>query len=268
MKCEKCDAENSANSKYCNECGEKIIFTSEILVNDKIDIEEPLYQPINSLSDLLYTNTKSNEDVQSCLSDNSENKIDTYMYFRLVTNQKLILRCGKCNHVLQIDSKIVKTYTENSCCLNNKIICNSCHNVSSNFLEFDPEYAEIKKKLDASNNHAKIGCMVVIGMIIIAIIFAFSQCSSNKSSTTVTTATQEVVAYSTGEDAIKAELKSPSTTSFPWYDTSFVTDNSDGSYSVAAYVDAENSFGAKIRSNWSCTVDSSGNVSNIIIDSN
>ena len=73
------------------------------------------------------------------------------------------------------------------------------------------------------------------------------------------------------EDAVKLELKAPSTAKFPWFDESYITDNGDGTYIVSAYVDADNSFGAKIRNNFSCKVsneDGSGNgeVTNIFYD--
>jgi len=52
---------------------------------------------------------------------------------------------------------------------------------------------------------------------------------------------------------VKAYLKSPATADFPWADYT-ATPLGDGTYSVRSYVDAQNSFGATIRSNYTCVV--------------
>lgn len=56
------------------------------------------------------------------------------------------------------------------------------------------------------------------------------------------------------QDAVKANLKAPSSAKFPWYNESYITVSSDGNYVVQAYVDAENSLGAQIRSNFSVRI--------------
>lgn len=59
-------------------------------------------------------------------------------------------------------------------------------------------------------------------------------------------------AYVYAEEAVKQKLKSPSTAKFPYYDTDSLSKSSDGSYTISSYVDSQNSFGAMIRSQWSC----------------
>lgn len=56
-------------------------------------------------------------------------------------------------------------------------------------------------------------------------------------------------AYTMAKRAVEARLKAPATADFPWLNYT-VNQLSDGTYVVTSYVDAENSFGAKIRSNW------------------
>lgn len=56
---------------------------------------------------------------------------------------------------------------------------------------------------------------------------------------------------------IKQNLKAPSTADFERYSSSRVFKGTDG-YHVTMYVDAQNSFGAKIRSNFSCVVIKNG----------
>lgn len=62
-----------------------------------------------------------------------------------------------------------------------------------------------------------------------------------------------IEAYSMSQDFCRNNLKAPSTAKFPWV-APHVEDLGDGEYRVSSYVDAENSFGAKIRTNYICTV--------------
>lgn len=56
------------------------------------------------------------------------------------------------------------------------------------------------------------------------------------------------------ERYIKSQLKAPTTAKF----NTQVDENSDGTYTVSGSVDAQNSFGAMIRSDFSCTVQMNG----------
>lgn len=53
-------------------------------------------------------------------------------------------------------------------------------------------------------------------------------------------------AFTYSKELVKDQLKSPSSADFPFYDKSFVKEY-NGKYTVKAYVDAENSFGATVR---------------------
>ena len=55
------------------------------------------------------------------------------------------------------------------------------------------------------------------------------------------------------EDFVKDRLKAPSTADFPSYSDYTITGSGDD-YTVEGYVDAENGFGAMIRTDWTCTV--------------
>lgn len=50
---------------------------------------------------------------------------------------------------------------------------------------------------------------------------------------------------------VENQLKNPSSADFPWFDMSMVTRLSGGEYSIRAYVDATNSFGGEVRSQFS-----------------
>jgi hypothetical protein len=56
------------------------------------------------------------------------------------------------------------------------------------------------------------------------------------------------------EEAVSANLKAPSTASFAPYSSTEILDLGKWMYRVHSYVDAENSFGAHIRTPYSCTV--------------
>lgn len=57
---------------------------------------------------------------------------------------------------------------------------------------------------------------------------------------------------------IEKSLKAPSTAKFQSESTGTVYDNGNGNYEVSMWVDADNSFGAHIRSTFYCKVNHSG----------
>jgi hypothetical protein len=67
----------------------------------------------------------------------------------------------------------------------------------------------------------------------------------------------QVGAYQSCERAVKTTLKAPSTADFSGYSDSDIK-SAGNIYTVAGYVDSENSFGAKIRTDWNCQVRSTG----------
>lgn len=56
------------------------------------------------------------------------------------------------------------------------------------------------------------------------------------------------------KDAVKENLKSPSTAKFPLYDESYVIVLTNGSYNIKSYVDSENSLGGNIRTDFSVQI--------------
>jgi ribosomal protein L40E len=127
---------------------------------------------------------------------------------------------------------------------------------------------DIKKQAPKDIKANNIIGGIIFGIMLIGIIWLFYSCTHKSDGEAIdySVNNQSISAWVAATNAVQNELKSPSTANFPSYSNSYVTDNNDGTYSVSSYVDAENSFGAKIRSTWSCTVNSSGNVSNIVIN--
>lgn len=68
--------------------------------------------------------------------------------------------------------------------------------------------------------------------------------------------TNKFLAYNYAEEFVKDNLKSPSTAKFP--DTTekmnHITELGENEYQINSWVDSQNSFGAMIRSNFSCKI--------------
>jgi len=60
--------------------------------------------------------------------------------------------------------------------------------------------------------------------------------------------------YKATTGLVEQKLKAPSTAKFQEFDEKLVQDLGGDKYEVSGYVDSENSFGAKIRWDWHCTV--------------
>ncbi|WP_061342301.1 hypothetical protein [Clostridium botulinum] len=60
--------------------------------------------------------------------------------------------------------------------------------------------------------------------------------------------------YKATTGLVEQKLTSPSTAKFQEFDEKLVQDLGGDKYEVSGYVDSENSFGAKIRWDWHCTV--------------
>jgi len=76
---------------------------------------------------------------------------------------------------------------------------------------------------------------------------------------------RDFMAYDACTDAVSQQLKAPSSADFQGkLDVNYRTTGGDNII-VIGYVDAENSFGAKLRTDWTCTtsVDKNGNVSDV-----
>lgn len=55
-------------------------------------------------------------------------------------------------------------------------------------------------------------------------------------------------------DVVESRLRAPSTASWAWLDDEKVARAADGTFTVRSYVDAQNGFGAQIRTRYTCVV--------------
>jgi hypothetical protein len=99
---------------------------------------------------------------------------------------------------------------------------------------------------------------VIVLVAVIAALFAVMVAlrgSFNGAGSTATPATQGGNPYTVWricQERVAAELKAPSTADFPGYDERSIS-HSGVDWFVTSYVDAQNSFGAKLRTHYTCT---------------
>ena len=96
---------------------------------------------------------------------------------------------------------------------------------------------------------AKVGPVLLVGFAGLLVWGAFASKNRDKCD-------DKIGAFVMSQSFVKDRLKAPSTASFPYItdDGVSVTKQEGCSYSVRAYVDAQNSFGAKIRTRYSVNV--------------
>jgi len=101
------------------------------------------------------------------------------------------------------------------------------------------------------------GCLsvLIIAVVLISVMF-FLGIFSDGSSTDNSTSTNKFLAYDYAEQFVKKELKSPSTADFPGFSEKkeHISDMGGGRYKISSWVDSQNSFGAQIRTSFSCII--------------
>ena len=122
----------------------------------------------------------------------------------------------------------------------------------------DPTGKERQKKKHTTQGC--LGCLGVLGvLVILAIFFGDSGTSPSRRAEE-----REAGAYTTCQNAVKARLQAPGTAKFPWGYTGYIDNLGGGTYRVRRYVDAYNTFGTKVRTNFTCTVQLSGGLWRLI----
>lgn len=125
-------------------------------------------------------------------------------------------------------------------------------------ITLDDESPKEENKKEGSQN-TKIGCIIFVILLVLLCVWLGS-CARSCSSEDEEKADEPdaISAYYMSHQFMEKQLKAPSTAKYPRYDENFVKDLGDGRYTVDAYVDAENSFGAMIRTNYTCTLKYAG----------
>lgn len=144
--------------------------------------------------------------------------------------------------------------------------------------EISPEqrkkiYEEEKAKESAAaaadvSNAARgcFGCFTLVVFIIVVFLMTRSPSESpqerERRRSDDALAQRKMEAFRAAESLIRQQLKAPSTAEFPspvWNSEEIrFIDGDGGSITVTAWVDAQNTFGAKLRSRWLCVVKNTG----------
>jgi len=90
---------------------------------------------------------------------------------------------------------------------------------------------------------------IVITSVLLTLALTFTACSGEKSETALRA---EACTYAQIE--VESLLKSPSSADFPACSSMSITQGKGLEYDVNSYVEAQNSFGAQIRTEFTCSV--------------
>ena len=107
-----------------------------------------------------------------------------------------------------------------------------------------------KLKSDFTNSLLMSFVLMVLFVILNNILNNDGRSSYKKEDTSSNKLYMQQLAYNYCKDWVKERLKTPSTANFPFTPLKVIKE--DGSYYVYSYVDAQNSFGAEIRTKFIC----------------
>jgi len=113
------------------------------------------------------------------------------------------------------------------------------------------------KNKNADGMQACAGCAVLI-LVFLFWPVLFDGCGSEPPTAQDRAREMKTDAYLASTNFVRARLKAPATADFPYSGDASITEGPIGTFTVIAYVDSENSFGATLRTNWACTVSYSG----------
>lgn len=97
---------------------------------------------------------------------------------------------------------------------------------------------------------------VIFTIAFFFIIFLVFKCSCSQTEEQVSKNKEQnskITALTAAQEEVKSRLKSPSSANFPW-GIDCVTKISDNTYVINSYVDSQNSFGAMLRTNFTCQI--------------
>jgi DNA-directed RNA polymerase subunit RPC12/RpoP len=123
------------------------------------------------------------------------------------------------------------------------------------------EYKFKEDKKQVAKPKKKGGCFTNLSLIIVALVVcSYVDASGGGNSTSLRSSYphNKFAAYRYAEKYVKQKLKSPSTAKFPSvsekdkHTTSFSTTPGVGKYKIESWVDSQNSFGATVRTKFSC----------------
>lgn len=123
-------------------------------------------------------------------------------------------------------------------------------------------YQEEKARLEAQKQlketedkkNMKIGCLTVLVIFVVAGLWAALSGIIGCSDETKVKKPDRLGAYVMSQQFVIKQLKAPSTAEFPVFEEDMVIPLGKNRFKVTSYVDAQNSFGAMIRTPYTCIV--------------
>lgn len=125
-------------------------------------------------------------------------------------------------------------------------------------------------KIKNKKNKTTTGCLIIIGVIMmISVVSAIFTPENSK--TTESTKETEIIededksleAYVFSQQVVEENLKSPSSAEYPTF--SDISVKKEGNiYTINAYVDSQNSFGAMIRNKYKCVLIENDNLYKVV----
>lgn len=198
-----------------------------------------------------YVNTESN-DTYNIIASNDELNVNIYM--ELDENNNIVMnRNGKTNVKIENNNEkaikdmyvTFKLYDKQDKLLGEGDYTNwSCDGQSSKVLDIQP-FKDIPEEY-------KVTVDFIHGFVQDGAVNISTPPPTDSSKLT----DSEIWVYA--QYAVKEQLKSPKSAKFPIINEATITRNND-SITVSAYVDADNSFGASIRNNFTVTLTADGN---------
>lgn len=129
-----------------------------------------------------------------------------------------------------------------------------CKHCSSELLKEEPapEFVEEEGEDKDKNDGGNVAGVIAL---ILLIVWGVNKCSGGGSNKSSKEASQNS-AFQHCKQSIKKQLKAPKTADFPFMD--FKWRKEGNAYTITSYVNAENSFGAMLKSSWICTATHNG----------
>ena len=130
-------------------------------------------------------------------------------------------------------------------------------------------WVPLSKSTSGGNKWLRNAGLALIGaMVVFLVLIFFVSPNQPEEPAEPTGLSLERAAYTECKVAVLSQLKSPSSAEFPAFSPNYVTEGST-QYLVNAYVDADNSFGASIRTPWTCAATRLGSsfaVSEVVLE--
>jgi hypothetical protein len=113
---------------------------------------------------------------------------------------------------------------------------------------------------ESKKKSGSTGALLMVLIIIIFGVWAFSKCNSSSTDTSSSDTSSETSAFVISKNLVEDFLISPSSADFPYFENTTIG-LGGGRYEVTSYVDSENGFGVIVRSDWIAIVKWEGNSS-------